>query len=194
MTVTGTCTRPNWPAWSGVTSGRNQARPGNPLVQQTIEDCLTEAMDIDGLIEVLSRLVGAGRMGAALRKVVEADREEIPVPRDPIEGLGSPADNIRSLAFSEEQFAVPIAIDRVENRVDGLAFHLEPLGFREQACSLGGITGLMERFGKRGAAGDHTGLVGAAVSEIDCLPGHIKRFGYVAEGEVESAEVARTDG
>ena len=25
--------------------------PRHPLVQQTIEDCLTEAMDVDGLIE-----------------------------------------------------------------------------------------------------------------------------------------------
>jgi ATP-dependent Lhr-like helicase len=30
--------------------------PEHPLVQQTIEDCLTEAMDIDGLIEVLRRI------------------------------------------------------------------------------------------------------------------------------------------
>ena len=27
--------------------------PGHPLVQQTIEDCLTEAMDVDGLIDLL---------------------------------------------------------------------------------------------------------------------------------------------
>src|SRR5260370_6564943 len=30
--------------------------PGHPLVQQTIEDCLTEAMDVDGLIELLRRI------------------------------------------------------------------------------------------------------------------------------------------
>ncbi len=30
--------------------------PDNPLVQQTINDCLTEAMDIDGLIDVLNRI------------------------------------------------------------------------------------------------------------------------------------------
>jgi ATP-dependent Lhr-like helicase len=30
--------------------------PDHPLVQQTIEDCLTEAMDIDGLIEVLRKI------------------------------------------------------------------------------------------------------------------------------------------
>jgi ATP-dependent Lhr-like helicase len=30
--------------------------PEHPLVQQTIEDCLTEAMDIDGLIEVLRKI------------------------------------------------------------------------------------------------------------------------------------------
>jgi ATP-dependent helicase Lhr and Lhr-like helicase len=30
--------------------------PENPLVQQTIDDCLTEAMDIDGLIDVLNRI------------------------------------------------------------------------------------------------------------------------------------------
>ena len=30
--------------------------PGHPLVQQTIEDCLTEAMDVDGLIDLLSRI------------------------------------------------------------------------------------------------------------------------------------------
>jgi ATP-dependent Lhr-like helicase len=30
--------------------------PDHPLVQQTIEDCLTEAMDIDGLIDVLRKI------------------------------------------------------------------------------------------------------------------------------------------
>src|SRR5260370_14504975 len=30
--------------------------PEHPLVQQTIEDCLTEAMDIDGLIAVLKKI------------------------------------------------------------------------------------------------------------------------------------------
>ena len=30
--------------------------PENPLVQQTIDDCLTEAMDIDGLIDLLDRI------------------------------------------------------------------------------------------------------------------------------------------
>ena len=30
--------------------------PEHPLVQQTIEDCLTEAMDIDGLVEVLKKI------------------------------------------------------------------------------------------------------------------------------------------
>jgi ATP-dependent Lhr-like helicase len=30
--------------------------PENPLVQQTIDDCLTEAMDIDGLIDLLKRI------------------------------------------------------------------------------------------------------------------------------------------
>ena len=30
--------------------------PDHPLVQQTIEDCLTEAMDIDGLIDLLKRI------------------------------------------------------------------------------------------------------------------------------------------
>src|SRR5207237_5448949 len=30
--------------------------PDHPLVQQTIEDCLTEAMDIDGLIAVLKQI------------------------------------------------------------------------------------------------------------------------------------------
>src|SRR3989440_157981 len=32
--------------------------PEHPLVQQTIDDCLTKAMDIDGLIEVLKRIEG----------------------------------------------------------------------------------------------------------------------------------------
>src|SRR5205823_1553068 len=30
--------------------------PNHPLVQQTIEDCLVEAMDIDGLIDVLKQI------------------------------------------------------------------------------------------------------------------------------------------
>jgi ATP-dependent Lhr-like helicase len=33
--------------------------PEHPLVQQTIEDCLTEAMDIDGLIDVLRKIENA---------------------------------------------------------------------------------------------------------------------------------------
>src|SRR4029434_4284157 len=30
--------------------------PDHPLVRQTIEDCLTEAMDLEGLIELLRRI------------------------------------------------------------------------------------------------------------------------------------------
>ncbi|MCB9166970.1 MAG: DEAD/DEAH box helicase [Flavobacteriales bacterium] len=34
--------------------------PDHPMVQQTIHDCLTEAMDIEGLEEVIGRIVGGG--------------------------------------------------------------------------------------------------------------------------------------
>ena len=39
--------------------GKYRRRPcgsRHPLVQQTIEDCLTEAMDLEGLISVLKRI------------------------------------------------------------------------------------------------------------------------------------------
>ncbi|HEY5753989.1 MAG TPA: DEAD/DEAH box helicase [Chthoniobacterales bacterium] len=44
--------------------------PDHPLVRQTIEDCLAEAMDIDGLIEVLKK-IEAGEMRCIARDLPE---------------------------------------------------------------------------------------------------------------------------
>src|SRR5438105_6673346 len=44
--------------------------PDHPLVRQTIEDCLTEAMDIDGLIEVLKK-IESGAVGCIARDLPE---------------------------------------------------------------------------------------------------------------------------
>ncbi len=44
--------------------------PDHPLVQQTIQDCLTEAMDIEGLIAILQRIEN-GDMRVVARDVVE---------------------------------------------------------------------------------------------------------------------------
>src|SRR5207245_11396986 len=45
--------------------------PDHPLVRQTIQDCLTEAMDIDGLIEVL-RKIETGAVECLTRDLREA--------------------------------------------------------------------------------------------------------------------------
>ncbi len=45
--------------------------PDHPLVQQTIDDCLTEAMDIDGLVTLLSSLE-SGRVQVVYRELTEA--------------------------------------------------------------------------------------------------------------------------
>ncbi|MGH8552672.1 MAG: ATP-dependent DNA helicase, partial [Methylococcales bacterium] len=44
--------------------------PEHPLVQQSIQDCLTEAMDIDALIEILKR-IESGDLRVVARDVVE---------------------------------------------------------------------------------------------------------------------------
>ena len=44
--------------------------PDNPLVRETVRDCLTEAMDIDGLTEVISRIEN-GNIEVVARDVVE---------------------------------------------------------------------------------------------------------------------------
>ncbi|MGH8556201.1 MAG: DEAD/DEAH box helicase [Methylococcales bacterium] len=44
--------------------------PEHPLVRQTIHDCLTEAMDIEGLIEILQK-IESGAMRVVARDVVE---------------------------------------------------------------------------------------------------------------------------
>src|ERR1017187_5460796 len=52
----------------------------------------------------------------------------------------------------------------------------------------------MEGVGEVGAPSHPLEPVGTAVREIDRLPGRRDRFRYVAESEVELAEVAVTDG
>lgn len=39
-----------------MTGGRERQIPDHPLVQETLRDCLTEAMDVDGLTDVLQRI------------------------------------------------------------------------------------------------------------------------------------------
>ena len=149
------------------------------------------AEKVDGLVEVVSGLGGAGGVGAAKRKVVEPDVEERIAL---IEGLGSPPEDFCGLAFAEEKFAALIASVRVEDRVFGLAFHLEPLGFREQALSAGEVAGLVEGVGECRARAHPGERVAAAVAVIDSLPGSGERCWYVAEGEVKVAEIAVTHG
>ena len=38
-----------------MTGERERRIPDHPLVQETLRDCLTEAMDVDGLTDVLRR-------------------------------------------------------------------------------------------------------------------------------------------
>ena len=67
-----TCSRPfsrtNWPAWK--ISWATARFPDHPLVRQTIEDCLTEAMDIDGL-EALLRRIEKGEVECVARDLPE---------------------------------------------------------------------------------------------------------------------------
>src|SRR5260370_9614802 len=44
--------------------------PDHPLVQQTVDDCLTEAMDIDGLIAVLKQ-IESGHVQCIARELPE---------------------------------------------------------------------------------------------------------------------------
>src|ERR1017187_9264146 len=152
-----------------------------------IVELSSTANEVDGLVEVVSGFGGAGGVGAAERKVVEADVEE-PSPL-PVQGLGSPAEDFRSLALPEEQVAILIAPERVEGRGFGLALRLEPLGFREQAHRFDKVAGLMEGVGEGGAPAYPLSPLATAVGEIDRLPGCGDRFRYVAEGEMELADV-----
>src|SRR5271157_1475867 len=150
------------------------------------------AEEVDGLVEVVRGFGGAGGVGTAERKVVEADVKEPPLL--PVQGLGSPAEDFRILALIEEQVAVPIAPDRVKYRVRRLALSLDLLGFCEQGHGLGEAGGLMEGIGEGGTLAHPLERVAAAVGEIDRLPSPCYRFGYVAESEVKPAEVGVTRG
>jgi hypothetical protein len=82
-------------------------------------------------------------VGAAERKVVEANGEWTTVLLCPTKGFGKPAERSCGLALTEEEVAVLIALNPVEDRVFGLAFRLKLLGFFEEARGRTKVAGLM---------------------------------------------------
>jgi len=152
------------------------------------------AEEVDGLVEVVSRFGRAGGMGAAERKVVEADVEETSISLGPFQSLGGPAEDFCSLGLTEKEIAIPMSPGQVEKRACGLSFPEEPFGFREEALGSGEVTRLMEGVCEVGAPAHPMGPLGSAAGEIDRLPARGDSFWYVAGGEVEPADVAVTDG
>jgi len=108
--------------------------------------------------------------------------------------VGSPAEDFSGLALSEEEIAVSVAGDRVEDRVLWLAFRLEALGFREMAHCLGKVTGLMKSVGEVGTSDKPLERAATAVCVKDRLPGRADGFRYVAERGMEFAQVSVNDG
>ena len=74
-----------------------------------IEELPCPSEEFDGLVEVTNRFGGAGWMGPAERKVIEADGKEQSVLFSPLHGLGGPTQDLRALAATEEDVAVEIA-------------------------------------------------------------------------------------
>src|ERR1041385_706199 len=87
---------------------------------------------------------GAGGVGAAERKMVEADRKEAHILFGPCEGLGNSADDFGGLALGEEEVAVAMPRKRVEDREFGFALGLDALGFVEEAERFDEVAGVME--------------------------------------------------
>src|SRR5205807_2506866 len=65
---------------------------------------------VDGMVEVARGFGGAGGVGTAERKVVEADVKKPASLLGDEQGLGSPADDFRGLALTEEEIAVSRAL------------------------------------------------------------------------------------
>jgi len=77
------------------------------------------AEEFDGLVEVMNRFGGPGRVRAAERKVVEADVQEPAALLSDDERLGSPTQDFGGLVLAEEQVAVSIA-QRIQDWVVGI--------------------------------------------------------------------------
>ena len=69
--------------------------------------CASE--EVDGVVEVVDGFGGAGGVGTAKRKVVEADGDETKLLLGDDQGLRAPAQDFRGLALTEEKIAVQIA-------------------------------------------------------------------------------------
>ncbi len=89
-------------------AGGEREIPDHPLVKQTLEDCLTAAMDVDGLIEVLKR-VEAGEIEVVCRELTSPSplAQEI-LGAKPYAFLDdAPAEERRTLAVQSRRYMTP---------------------------------------------------------------------------------------
>jgi hypothetical protein len=77
--------------------------------------CSRPVEEFDGLVEMMNRFGAAQGVRAAERKVVEADVKKPAVPLGDDERFGSPAQDFGSLTLVEEQVAISIALDRMQD-------------------------------------------------------------------------------
>ena len=108
-------------------------------------------------------------MGAAEGQSVERDVENPVVPPRHFQGLRRPIARLGGPPLREQQIAVPIPSQRVQQRDIRLRLLLPPLGVGEQICRLFPFAGGMERVGVGRAAGHHLRRIAAAIRKRDGL-------------------------
>ena len=89
-------------------AGGDREIPDHPLVKQTLEDCLTAAMDVDGLVEVLER-IEAGEIEVICRELTSPSplAQEI-LGAKPYAFLDdAPAEERRTLAVQSRRYMTP---------------------------------------------------------------------------------------
>jgi ATP-dependent Lhr-like helicase len=89
-------------------AGGERAIPDHPLVKQTLEDCLTAAMDVDGLVEVLQR-IEAGEIEVICRELTSPSplAQEV-LGAKPYAFLDdAPAEERRTLAVQARRYMTP---------------------------------------------------------------------------------------
>src|ERR1035441_9374592 len=107
-----------------------------------------------------------------------------------MQGLRGSAEDFLRLILIEEERAVPIAMNRVEDRMLGFAFNLDTLGLHEDLHGRLEVTRQVEGISEDRAAAQPSEPTATSVS-IGCgLPGCGHRFGQVAEFGFEYAEIA----
>ncbi len=163
--------------------------PDHPLVNQTVHDCLTEAMDIDRLIEVIDA-IESGAIRVVCRDLTEPSPLAAEIVNSKVYSFldGAPLEERRTRAVASRRWLDPseaadlgrldqAAIDRVRQEAwpeaanaDELHDALQMLGFLRQSEAKLGWGGLFRELKRQGRVAELVGTTGTVWIAAERLP------------------------